>query len=624
MEQALQNGGARERAKTKELETVLEAVPIPILIAHDAECRLITANRAGYELLMAPRGSNLSKSAPANEQPRVRIMANGVEVPAEQLPIRRCAATGKPIVGANELIIFEDGRERNFVVNAAPLIDEDGASYGAVAALLDVTERKRAEQALRESRAQLAAITSSAMDAIITVDMEQRIRSFNEAAERMFACQAESVLGLPIERFIPDPFRVEHRKYIRRFSESGVSNQAIGALGELAALRVTGQEFPIEASISALVVDGQKLFTVIVRDITERKLAERAVRESEERFRLVANTAPVLIWMSGPDAMFTYFNQPWLDFTGRGLEAELGQGWADGVHPEDLQRCLDTYIQAFDRQEKFKMEYRLRRYDGEYRWVLDIGVPRFSVDHTFAGYIGSCIDITERKQGEEAVSSVSRRLIEAHEEERTWLARELHDDINQRIALLAVELGNLERAPRVSAAGMHRRLKELRNRIADLGKDVQALSHHLHSSKLEYLGLEEAAAGFCKELSEQQNVEIDFTAEDIPRTTPREVSVCLFRVLQEALQNAVKHSGVKHFTVELYGNPNEISLAVSDLGVGFNPEEAKDSSGLGLISMRERLHLVNGELSIESESNRGTTFRARVPLASGQGLKVAG
>jgi signal transduction histidine kinase len=247
--------------------------------------------------------------------------------------------------------------------------------------------------------------------------------------------------------------------------------------------------------------------------------------------------------------------------------------------------------------------------------MLDIGVPRFNADDSFAGYIGSCIDITERKQGEEAVSSVSRKLIEAHEEERTWLARELHDDINQRIALLAVELGNLERVPRVSEAGLPRRLRELRNRISDLGKDVQALSHHLHSSKLEYLGLEAAAAGFCKELSEQQNVEIDFTAEGIPRIVSREVSLCLFRVLQEALQNAVKHSGVKHFTVELHGNPKEIRMTVSDFGLGFTPKSAKDGTGLGLISMRERLHLVKGDFSIESEPNCGTKLRARVPLS---------
>ena len=175
-------------------------------------------------------------------------------------------------------------------------------------------------------------------------------------------------------------------------------------------------------------------------DVTDRKQAEDAVRESEERFRLVANTAPVLIWMSGADKLCTYFNKPWLDFTGRSLSAQLGNGWVEGIHSEDQQRCLETYTHAFDGHKDFRMEYRLRRHDGEYRWVLDIGVPRFNPDGSFAGYIGSCMDVTERKLAEEALSSVSSRLIEAQEQERTRIARDLHDDINQRLALLAIEM----------------------------------------------------------------------------------------------------------------------------------------------------------------------------------------
>jgi signal transduction histidine kinase len=204
------------------------------------------------------------------------------------------------------------------------------------------------------------------------------------------------------------------------------------------------------------------------------------------------------------------------------------------------------------------MEYRVRRNDGQYRWINDIGVPRFNRDGNFAGYIGSCLDITDRKLAEHALASVGRRLIEAHEEERTWIARELHDDVNQRIALLVIELEQWNRQLPDSAVEFHDHIGQVHKGLSDLGRDIQALSHRLHSSKLEYLGIVVAAKSFCKELSEQQKVEIDFSHAAMPNNVPKEISLCLFRVLQETLQNAVKHSGVRHFTVDRRGTVGEI------------------------------------------------------------------
>jgi PAS domain S-box-containing protein len=353
--------------------------------------------------------------------------------------------------------------------------------------------------------------------------------------------------------------------------------------------------------------------------------AFETVQESERRFRLVANTAPVLIWMSGPDKLCNYFNQPWLEFTGRPLEAELGKGWSEGVHPEDLKSCLDIYTHAFNLRESFKMEYRLRRHDGEYRWVLDIGVPRLNLDGSFAGFIGSCIDITDHKLAQEALAHVGSRLIQAHEEERTRIARELHDDINQRIALLSVQLQQWAQHPPDSRVEVADHIRDVRQDLSDLGKDIQALSHRLHSSKLEYLGLAAAAGGFCREFSEQQKVEIEFSHAGIPRSLPKETSLCLFRVLQEALQNAVKHSGERHFRVELHGTSGKVQLTVSDSGVGFDLQNGTEGHGLGLISMRERMQLVGGEFFIESKPGHGTTIRARVPnLAEEHRASAAG
>jgi PAS domain S-box-containing protein len=352
------------------------------------------------------------------------------------------------------------------------------------------------------------------------------------------------------------------------------------------------------------------------------KRAETQVRESEERFRLVANTAPVMIWAAGTDGKCNYFNKTWLDFTGRPLEAELGDGWAEGVYPDDLSRCLETYTEAFKRRESFEMEYRLRRRDGEYSWILDNGIPRFNPDGTFAGYIGSCIDITDRKHAEEGLATIGRRLIEAHETERAWIGRELHDDISQRLALLGVELAQWSQ--NASTNEVAELVRQARAHVTEIAREVHGLSHRLHSSKLEYLGLTTTAGSFCRELSEKTKVEIVFEHAGIPDSLPKEVSLCLFRVLQEGLQNAVKHSGVQSFAVDLRGTGESIELTVVDSGNGFEEQEAFTGHGLGLISMRERLQLVHGEFSVKSQPGAGTTIRARVPLKNDEHRTIAG
>ncbi len=186
-------------------------------------------------------------------------------------------------------------------------------------------------------------------------------------------------------------------------------------------------------------------------------------------------------------------------------------------------------------------------------------------------------------------------MIEAYKEERTWLARELHDDINQRLALVMIELdGSIERVP-PSVIEVKDKVHAARQRVGEIATDIPLLSHHLHSSKLEYLaklGIGGASRGFCRELSEQ-----------------KQVSLGLFRVLQEALENAVKYSGVRHFTVELRATPEEVQLTVTDSGVGFDPQQAVNHRALGLVSMKERIALVNGEFSIKSQPPRPPSRR---------------
>ena len=291
--------------------------------------------------------------------------------------------------------------------------------------------------------------------------------------------------------------------------------------------------------------------------------------------------------------------------------------------PDIPQRWKEMHRRALQGETLRSDEDRWDREGGTTTWV------RWEIHpwRTPSGIVGGILifaeDITHRKQMEEAISGMSRKLIESQEQERVRIGRELHDDIGQRLAMSAIELQQVHADPAVLPE-VRSRMGELQKQISEIAVDIQSLLHELHSSKLDYLGIAAAMRGFCREFSERQGVEIDLRSHDLPPLSP-DISLCLFRVLQEALHNSAKHSGVRRVEVRLWGEPDEIHLTVSDSGTGFDSEAAKEGRGLGLISMKERLNLVNGSLSIDSQPESGTTIHACVPVSSGHdSMRAAG
>jgi PAS domain S-box-containing protein len=366
----------------------------------------------------------------------------------------------------------------------------------------------------------------------------------------------------------------------------------------------------VVAAVVLMVVQTLLIIGLLWQRARKRK-AEARLSESEQRFRAMANTTPSLVWVSDKDGNVTYLNDRRINFTGRDPKAGFADVWTAFIHPDDSQDVLSANARALEQREGFSKEYRLRQHDGEYRWMLDVAVPRINGDGSFAGFIGSAIDITDQKLAKEALERMGGRLIEAQEKERSRIARELHDDICQRLALLSLEVELMGQGSKGAAkAGF----AEIQQRCSEIASDVQALSHQLHSSKLDYLGLEAALRSFCEEFSSKNDVTVEFKPEKVPDHLPGDVSLCLFRVAQEALQNAVKHSGVHRFSVDLRGTEEQVRLEVSDAGVGFSVETAMRNGGLGLVSMPERVHLVKGTFSVESKLYAGTRIVATVPL----------
>jgi len=399
-------------------------------------------------------------------------------------------------------------------------------------------------------------------------------------------------------------------------------------------LHVTKREKQVDVSLTISPIEDstRRLLgsSKIAQGITERKQAEKLLRETnralekqtaelrarEELLRVFVKNVPAAVAMLDRDMRYLQVSDRWCTDYLPGRAQILGRSHYE-IFPDMPERWKEVHRRALQGETLRADEDRWDGQDGPHwaRWEVR---PWKTAEGAVGGILILAEDITRRKQMEEALSDLSRRLIQSQEEERTRIGRELHDDINQQLAMLALELEQLQGSP----SEVQNRLQELQKRTNEISSDVQALSHELHSSKLEYLGVVGGIRSWCAEFGERQRIKIEFKS-DVSSALPFEIGLCLFRVLQEALHNAIKHSGAKRFKVHLAEHSNEVHLAVSDFGRGFDVEHVRQGSGLGLTSMQERVRLVNGAISIESKPMGGTTIRVRVPFKSDCALERA-
>ncbi len=481
------------------------------------------------------------------------------------------------------------------------------------------------------ARRLLGQIVDLAAEGVFVVDRECRYVLFNAAMERWTGLSAANVQGK--SAFDLFPYLVQNGE--ERLFRAALSGDRVSSRDrpfEFVGIKRKGY---CDTDYSPWVdADGAILGCIgMVRDVTRAREVEQQVRETESRFKNMADVAPVLLWMSRPDGMCTFFNQTWLDFTGRTLEQEWGIGWAESVHFEDLQRCMDTYAAAFGRREVFEMEYRLRRHDGEFRWVLDRGAPRWWPDGTFAGYIGCCADITDRKHLEGQLLTALRARdellsIASHELRTPITSLQLHLEMLDRRFTREPSLGQVaERAAHEASVALQktRRLAEMVDVLLDVAR-IQEGRFLLDPQPI-------SLSALCRDVVEHLTVRAIEAHAPIRLTADPNVDGTwdrfrLEQVLTNLLVNAIKYAAGKPIDVVLRSTPSGVHLEVRDHGPGlpreqheaifdrfvrFTPRQHYGGFGLGLWIAREIVRAHRGSIRVESVPGEGAAFIVELP-----------
>lgn len=480
---------------------------------------------------------------------------------------------------------------------------------------------------LKAQRARLDRIIESAMDAVITIDGTHRIVDFNKAAESMFYCSAVEAIGQTLDRFIPKRYRVAHRRYLDAFRQTEGNSQTFSRLNRLVGLRINGEEFPFEETISQVAVGKGKLLTIILRDLTERKLAELVVRQKEEWFRTFLDHAPNLAFVKAKDGRYLYINKRFEEVFQFDRRTVLGKKDVDLFPRNQAEQFQANDRQVLESGQAKEFKETAMYTDGVHTSIA-VKFPLRDMTNEIYAIGGIVTDITNhiRAEGElrrsqeelrrhqEQLLDLTSKLIVAQEKERQRIARELHDDYSQRLAAVVLDIASLEQHPPVLPELIPKLLEPIREQVEQLADDVHNTAYHLHPSLLTHAGLQPAIKDHVQKVTARTGIRVKFKASEVPGSLPLEQSTCLFRIVQESLQNIVKHANATEATVKLSGSSKGIGVSVTDNGRGFDVnDKISHKEGMGLISMQERMRLLDGFLRVHSRYADGTKVCAWIP-----------
>ncbi len=475
-----------------------------------------------------------------------------------------------------------------------------------------------------------------------TISEKGLVLEANLTVTTLLGVARNALVGQPIVRFVFEEDRDIYYLHNRHLFSTGEPQKC-----ELRMTKTDGTVFWAHLTAAAARnTDGASVCRIVVNDITKRKQAEEELRENEQSRRTLADSGQALIWTAGTDKLCNYFNRVWLEFTGRTLEQEIGNGWAEGVHPDEMQRCLEIYTGAFDRRETFRIEYRLRRHDGEYRWILDDGSPRYDSKGEFVGYIGHCLDITERKQAEEELRQHRNNLEElvAHRTAELEVA-------NRELEAFSYSVSHDLKAPLRAVDGFARILEEdyasrlddegrrllnvIRNSARDMGQLITDLLSFSHMGRTELamssFDMEDLVRNVWEKISvlrEGRDIILDIGRLPVAYgdlATIREVLVNL-------LSNAVKFTRSREraiVNVTAHEESGETVYTVRDNGVGFDmayedrlfnvfqrlhSAEEFEGTGIGLALVKRIVLRHGGRVRAESIPNEGAAFSFSLPV----------
>ena len=500
-----------------------------------------------------------------------------------------------------------------------------------------------------EGEAGFRVLFECATISILVIGEEGNVELSNPCAERLFGYEPAELIGKPLEILIPESLRHRHTHHRKNYFDKPKA-RPMGLGLELYASKKNGEVFPVEISLGYYEFAGERLAVAFITDITDQMKAKKIITEREAWFRNMSDNSPVMIWVSGIDKQKTYFNNTWLQFTGRILHEELGNGWTTGIHPEDLERCLIEYSEAFDARRPFQTDYRLKGSDGHYRWIHNTGKPAYTTEHIFMGFIGSCTDIHDKKMATEELETLVReRTTELYE----TLNREKEmNELKSRFVSMASHEFRTPLSVVLSSTSLIEQYLG--------GEHDERVSKHLSRIKSNVGNLTGILNDFLSlDKLEQGKVDIEYEEFDFDRFI-HEVAENVRPLKKPGQQILVHHTGasrilldekkMRYILVNLISNAIKYSpenrnvvvnseigdsglrVVVIDQGIGIPLQQQKymfdkffrasntgqvQGTGLGLTIVKRYVELLGGSIVFVSTELAGTTFTIVIPLPEG-------